>query len=156
MKTIKIIITLTFIFAVSSFAQTGEPKKIYFLVDTAKNGNSHQLVQIERNTVFNRTYHFFCRSFPYYEMDLQFSYDDHKKAPKTKVLDSKPNIEYTSWKKLHSLLEDKQKFFENYYELNIVEALPNGKFMVNPVKRDRYMPPTQDGIILKPEGKQKN
>lgn len=79
---------------------------------------------------------------------MQFSYRIGKDIPLAPVVNSKPIHQYTNWTTLQELIIKNHKYFNDIYDLYIVEALPGNRYKTNKVKLDIYTT-IKDGVTVK-------
>lgn len=129
---------------------------LYFMVDTVSIPKEQRIVKIYKSTSLTYSYEFFCKCIEPYKVNLSFFYVYNKKRPAGIISDYKPNYKYLSWQELFELAEKNKNYFDRNYNLYVVEVLPNKKYMTNLVKMNKYRPPSEDGVVIKPQSEHKN
>lgn len=128
-KLFKIAVLVFVVLPVLSFSQDRK-KEIVFLADTIHVRRDNQILEIESEGAY-KYYSFFCKCIPGYDRNVTFNYH---LGNENKILDKKPAMAFTSWKLLADIIYKAGSKFDLQYHLIIVEALPDNRYTVNPVK----------------------
>lgn len=137
------------LFSIGSYAQeTNGNTKLYFLADTTNTPKESRFMSIGKISPFTSGYTIFCKCLVPYQNHLQFSYRIGKDIPLAPVVNSKPIHQYTNWTTLQELIIKNHKYFNDIYDLYIVEALPGNRYKTNKVKLDIYTT-IKDGVTVK-------
>jgi len=148
MKKLSLII-LFVCFYINVFSQ-GTNKKIYFLADTISVSKENRVLKHGYvDNVFEYFFVFFCKCAYPYKNYVTFSYVNKKGEKKAEIVLEKPKHRYSSVKELMDMVNEHHKFFDDVYDLYIVEALPGNKYRTNKVNFVGYSPPIDDSVILK-------
>ncbi|MFD0939939.1 hypothetical protein [Pedobacter boryungensis] len=148
----KIFLSWLFIFLVHHAFSQGNVKKLYFLADTtiintAK--SSDKILEIKWTSPFHYSF-IFKSSYkaPYYNY-LEFSCWVDKKNPKPKIESKKPCFKYISLKELLNLVNGHFRYFNDEYDLYIIEVLSENRYQTIKVELMPQTAPTTDGVIIK-------
>ena len=136
-------------FYTNLFSQ-GTNKKVYFLADTLSVSKENNVLKHGYvDNAFEYFFTFFCKcAYPYQDYVI-FSYINKKGEPKAEIVLEKPKYRYSSFKELMDMVNEHHKFFNDVYDLYMVEALPENKYRTNQVKFVGHSPPIADGVIIK-------
>jgi len=106
-------------------------QKVYYLADTINVGPSNRILNIEKEAIFV-CYVFYCRSIEANQYRYPaFIYSVNRS--KTMRFSKRPKYKYLSWMELEKMLYDKGQDFDKFYDLEIVEKLPNRTYKKNKV-----------------------
>jgi hypothetical protein len=126
----RVIVKILLLVTLSSLTY-GQKKQLYFLADTINTNKLNRYFEISNEGKAIQYYMFYCKCIAPYKQNIIFIYRPNITKPM--VSDKLPNYHYSSWMELSNLFSDKGKGFNDFFELFIVEALPNKKFMTNRV-----------------------
>jgi len=124
-------------------------KKIYFLADTINTSKENQLLRIESINAFEDLFLFYCRCAPPYKNYVTFSCITKKGEKKREIVSLKPNFKFISFKELMDIANQYNRYFDETYDLYIVEVLPGKRYQTSKVKYVPYSPPIIDSKSIK-------
>jgi hypothetical protein len=146
-KKLFLIAILSFLL-VDAFSQNTN-KKIYFLADTINVSRPNRFLKIETISFFEHHFIFFCKCTPPYKNYTSFSYIDKKGIKKSEIVAKKPDYPYISFKELMDISSKYNRYFDNSYDLYIIEVLPGNKYRTNKVNYVQERLPIDDRVIVK-------
>ena len=136
MKIGTIIFTLAFMFFFVDLKAQDERTKIYFLADTIDVPKNQRILEISRGPLwFVGAYEFYIKLHPNDNINLIYIYEEPLTDMQAKIVDTLPSHRYKSWKSLFELLTNRDKPFDDNYQLYITEKLPGGKYATHKVYR---------------------
>lgn len=107
------------------------------MADTIAISKDQRVLEISNGPVpFVGAYEFYMKPYPGNDMNLMFIYEEPKPELRAKVVTTKPDYPYRSWKSLFNLLTDTKTPFDDNYQLFITERLPGNKYVTHKVYRN--------------------
>lgn len=130
-KSISFFVMLMIFASFTASSQSKGRETIYFLADTINAAKDNRVLSIETEAQKFVVYEFFCKCMPDYESNVSLYYEKPKEES---LFNKKPDLKYISWRDLSNLFAKHANRFDGFYQLEIIEVLPNGKFLRNKVK----------------------
>lgn len=147
----KVFLLVLFLVSFNKGFSQSTNEKIYFLADTINTSKENQLLRIESINFFENLFTFYCRCAPPYKNYVSFSCITKKGEKKPEIVSHKPDFHFISFKELMDIANKYNRYFDDTYDLYIVEVLPGKKYRTSKVKYVAYSPPTVDSVIIKDE-----
>ncbi|WAC41202.1 hypothetical protein [Pedobacter sp. SL55] len=106
------------------------------MADTIDVPKNQRILEISRGPLwFVGAYEFYMKLHPNENSNLTYIYEEPHPEMQAKIVDTLPRYHYRSWKSLFELLTNRDKPFDDNYQLYITEKLPNGKYATHKVYR---------------------